>query len=243
MAWDSVLWLVVVVLVAVIVQWFERTSGGRRSLERQLAAMREEYEAKLRQMHEQVEFLLERLRLDGIRINELEKRLASGAEVDRRSLVVAVASGVDGWMDLALLRSLPISITRLVGATKVKLKRHLDRARSYGRPVAHLHIGAHSGADGIALDDGLADADWLSQHLMGVQVLLLAGCNGDELGDWLASVPYVVTMRESVPADDAALFSKLFWSEIVTGSNPDEALSSALLKAPAGMGEYVEHHW
>lgn len=235
---DSLSWLVVgLLVVAFAALWMER-----RALKQQIAVMREECDAKIRQMREQVDFLLDKLRQDGVRINELERRLTGGHGGDQ-ALLVAVASGVDGWMDLALLRSLPVSITRLVGVTKVKLKRYLDRARSYGRPVAHLHIGAHSGAQGIVLDDGVADADWLSQHLAGVQVLLLAGCNGDELGDWLGVVPYVVTLREEVNADDAALFSKLFWSEVVGGANPDEALSSALLKAPAGMGEYVEHHW
>lgn len=236
---SGVLWVVVPLLLAfAVVMTLERGS-----LKRQIAVMRDECDVKIRQMREQVDFLLDKLKQDGVRIAELERRLVGGAVEQRRTLLVAVASGVDGWMDLALLRSLPISITRLVGVTKTKLKKYLDRARGYDRPVVHLHIGAHSSADGIVFDDGVADADWLSQHLQGVQVLVLAGCNGDELGDWLGVVPYVVTIREAEPADDAASFAKLFWTEIVGGASPDDALSVALQRAPAGMGEYVEHHW
>ena len=88
---------------------------GRGSLKRQIAVMRDECDVKIRQMREQVDFLLDKLKQDGVRIAELERRLVGGAVEQRRTLLVAVASGVDGWMDLALLRSLPISITRLVG--------------------------------------------------------------------------------------------------------------------------------
>lgn len=56
----------------------------------------------------------------------------------------------------------------------------------------------HANHAAIALADGAVDGDWLSERLLGVQVLLLAGCHGDRLGDWLGVMPHVVTLDEAM---------------------------------------------
>ena len=91
----------------------------------------------------------------------------------------------------------------------------------------------------IVLDDGVADADWLESAFGGGRCCCWRGVMGMSWG--LAGCGAVCgdVAREVNADDDAALFSKLFWSEVVGGANPDEALSSALLKAPAGMGSML----
>lgn len=181
---------------------------------------------------------------------QIEKMQAQlpGAEqfrLERKSLLVALAKDVAGWMDLAAARSSPValSISRINAVTKAKLKRYIDRGRMYNRPVELLHIGAHASKDGVLFGDGLADASWMSEHLAGVKVLLIASCSADLLGDWLGVVPYVVTLTEDVTDEDAAMFSRSFWSEIGAGRDPETALANSLQRAPSGMSEYVERHW
>ena len=94
---DSLSWLVVgLLVVAFAALWMER-----RALKQQIAVMREECDAKIRQMREQVDFLLDKLRQDGVRINELERRLTGGH--GGSGAVGGGGQWVDGWMDPALL--------------------------------------------------------------------------------------------------------------------------------------------
>ena len=251
----SLIYTVGIVLVVIVaVRFVERQINGHYSVnvsscEEQIAAMRAEYELEIAKLRERVDFLLAELQRSGIRIAELKKKITEKTSnvfrLERKSLLVALASDVAGWMDLAATRAQPVGLTvsRINGVTKARLKRYIDRGRMYNRPVELLHIGAHAGANGIRFDDEIADDDWLSEHLAGVRVLLIAGCSADTLGDWLGVVPYVVTMAEDVADDDAAKFARAFWAEIGAGNDPDTALNAAFVRAPSGMEEYVERHW
>lgn len=251
----SLIYTVGIVLVVIVtVRFVERQISGHYSVnvsscEEQIAAMRAEYEMEIAKLREQVDFLVAELQRSGIRIAELEKKISEKVSnvfsIERKALLVVTASDVTGWMDLAAARSQPVGLTvsRINGVTREKLKRYVDRGRMYNRPIELLHIGAHANEDGIKFDDGVADADWLSEHLAGVRVLLIAGCSADALGDWLGVVPYVVTMAETVRGDDAAKFARAFWAEIGAGNDPSASLDAAFLRAPSGMEEYVERHW
>lgn len=251
----SLIYTVGIVLVVIVaVRFVERQINGHYSVnvsscEEQIAAMRAEYELEISKLRERVDFLVTELQRSGIRIAELEKKIiekTSGVfSIERKALLVVTASDVAGWMDLAAARAQPVGLTvsRVNGVTREKLKRYIDRGRMYNRPIELLHIGAHAGENGIKFDDGVADANWLSEHLAGVKVLLIAGCSADMLGDWLGVVPFVITLAEDVVDADAALFARAFWAEIGSGKDPDGALAAALDRAPAGMEEYVERHW
>lgn len=132
---------------------------------------------------------------------------------------------------------------RIRRATKAKVIAHIDRARLHGRPYDLVHVAAHMGAQGVLLSDGLADGAWLSERLQGAQVTLLAGCEGDAVGDWLGGVRYPITIAEAVSHEDASRFTQAFWTAIGIGLHPEAALAEALERAPAGLGEYVERHW
>jgi hypothetical protein len=168
-------------------------------------------------------------------------------KVPPSQMLVAIASDADLKVDLTSLRAVRtntgMEFTRIEDVTLEKLKRYLDRARINGRPYKRLHLAVHAGPEGIMMGNVLVNAVVLSEILQGIEVLLLAGCEGDVIGDYLGVVPYVITMTNKVSHTDAALFTRAFWEEIGGGREPSEALDYALDRAPSGMGEFVERHW
>jgi hypothetical protein len=148
--------------------------------------------------------------------------------------------------DLAQLRRVQsqtnIRISRLLPVSKASLERTIERHRSAGNPVRLLHLAVHSGPNGLQFSDGIATGVWLSQHLAGVEIAVLAGCEGDQVADLLGVVPAVVSMREVVENREASIFSGAFWLAVGQGLDANEAFERALQRAPASVGEFVELH-
>lgn len=254
---------VIVALSAVIVMRYIESHTGFRlgpafrsqreiELEHEVQLLREKVQLLEQQYRQAVEREVQAHReLDDLRDemrslrSEIARDRGAAFALRRRTLLVAMRSGNKFWMDLAALRGspVPLNVIRLNGVTKEKLKRYLDRGRLNGSPIELLHIAVHADEQGLEFDDGVTDANWLSEHLKGVKVLLLAGCNTDVIGDWLGVVPYVITLTEQVSDEDAAMLGQALWTELAMGAEPDVALEQALQRAPAGMSEYVERHW
>ena len=185
-----------------------------------------------------------------LRIRDLERGATFDAtpssSEQRRVLLVGV--GDDGMLqeDLAQLRRVQaqtnIRISRLLPVSKASLERTIERHRAAGNPVKLLHLAVHSGPAGLQFSDGLASGMWLSQQLAGVEIAVLAGCDGDQVADLLGVVPAVVSMRESVENRDASIFSGAFWLAVGQGMDANEAFERALQRAPAVVGEFVELH-
>lgn len=150
-------------------------------------------------------------------------------------------------VDLAMLRGVRaktgLAFHSLRRATRASLARSLRRARAVGRPVCFLHLACHATAAGVEFADGLADGAWLSARLEGVDVLVIASCHGDEVGDWLRVVPHVVTFDDELPHAGAGQFTFAFWSAIAHGVHPGDALEQALHSCSAETAEYVVRHW
>jgi hypothetical protein len=150
-------------------------------------------------------------------------------------------------IDIAALRTAKadagLDFQRLEHATRDDLDAYLRRERSHGRPVRYVHIASHAGSAGIQFADGLADGAWLSAMLQGVQVLVLAGCKSDRIGDWLSVVPHVVSLADKISHQDAAILTQHFWSGIARGLKPDEALDGALARCSPVVSEFVVRHW
>ena len=125
-------------------------------------------------------------------------------------------------------------------ATKALLKQLLDRYRVNRRPIENVHLAVHSGAEGMLFRDDIVTSEWLSDNLKSVKVLVINGCNSDALGDWLGVVPVVVTMREEIGHDDAALFARLFWVAVASGLSPEDAYYQARDRSPQSVSEFVE---
>jgi len=164
----------------------------------------------------------------------------------RRVLLVGIGDDAMLQEDLAQLRRVQsqtnIRISRLLPVSKASLERTIERHRAAGNPVRLLHLSVHSGPQGLLFSDGIADGMWLSQHLAGVEIAVLAGCSNDAVADMLRVVPAVVSMREDVNNHDASLFSGAFWLAVGQGMDANEAFERALQRAPALVGEFVELH-
>ena len=169
-------------------------------------------------------------------------------DVSRRRLLIAAIGGKekDLTLDLASLRAVQmetgLEFERILEATPEKLKKTLDRSRM-NRNLTYLHMAVLSGKEGYMLGGEVVEAEWLSEVLGGVLVLLVTGSESDWVGDFLGVVPYVVTMSDQVNSRDATQFSRIFWSEIGRGMGPIKALETALDRAPSVMREYVVRHW
>jgi hypothetical protein len=150
-------------------------------------------------------------------------------------------------IDIAALRATKadtaLDFHRIENATRDDLDAYLRRERSHGRPVKYVHIASHADSAGIQFADGLADGAWLSAMLQGVQVLVLAGCRSDRVGDWLSVVPHVVSLADRISHQDAAILTQHFWSEIARGVKPGEALDAALRRCSPVVSEFVVRHW
>lgn len=149
--------------------------------------------------------------------------------------------------DLASLRAVEretgMEFRRVKSATLGKMKQYLDRARINGRPFDKVHMSVHAGADGLHFADKVVSGEELSEVLIGVKILLIAGCESSITGDFMGAVPFVITITEEVNSNDATLFARAFWTQIGKKKEPPEALNIALDLAPTGMSEYVENHW
>ena len=162
-------------------------------------------------------------------------------------LLVVIGPDAALRIDLAALRTVKrltgLAFHRLLSASADDLDTYLRRERAKGRPVTYLHMAVQAGPAGVDLVGGAVDGDWLSEQLMGVQVLLLAGCQSDRIGDWLGVVPYVVTLNEAIGHNDAAVLCEHFWTGIGRGEGPTAALDAALAACAPVVEEYVVRHW
>ena len=187
-------------------------------------------------------------------LRERIRQLERGAIVDnpntpterRRVLLVGIGDDAMLQEDLAQLRRVQsqtnIRISRLMPVSRASLERTIERHRAAGTPVKLLHLAVHSGPQGLLFEDGIADGLWLSQHLAGIDIAMLAGCSNDTVADLLRVVPAVVSMREDVDNRDAAIFAGAFWLAVGLGMDANEAFERALQRAPAVVGEFVELH-
>lgn len=185
------------------------------------------------------------------RVRQLEHGATAGGWTDtppqrQRRSVLAVGIGQDQGLeqDLAALRGVcGVQLAVLRDVSKASLEALLERHRANGFPVRYLHLAVHAGQDGLALADGLADGLWLSRHLDGVEVLVIAGCESDRVGDLLSVVRHPITMRAEIEHRDAAIFTRAFWTEVGAGAPVDAALEEALRRSPSEVREMVEAHW
>lgn len=181
------------------------------------------------------------------RIMQLESAAVAkpASPARRRRDLLAVALGTDTTLevDVAALRGVAaFQLAVLADAKRADLEALLERHRAAGNPVRFLHLGMHANHQGVAFADGLADGSWLSRNLAGVEVLVLAGCESDRVGDWLSVVPAVVSMRSRIDNRDASIFSRAFWTAIGQGQDVQAALDWALERSPSDVGEMVDLH-
>jgi hypothetical protein len=238
-------WIVALLIVALIFCWLVALTvlywrSGSAQLQIEIVKLRKanhELEARVR-------WLLGELTQAKAQI----VALAAGQQPSglRRHLLVGIASGQGFTLDLTVFRKVwegdGLHWQRLMPLTSEGLKTRLDRRRRSGNAYKYLHLACHGGKHGLQFDDGLVTGEWLSEHLKGVQVLLIAACEADMVADWVGVVPYVVSMTEKVEHPDAAAFAETFWSAISKGLDPEAAFYQALDLCPPNVAEFAELH-
>ena len=93
----------------------------------------------------------------------------------------------------------------------------------------------------MEFDDGIASPQWLSENVQGAEVVVIAGCQSDTVGDYLGVATAVITMLEEVRNDDAARFTEAFWTQIGEKMQPEDAFYKAIEIVPQ-VSEFAEYH-
>lgn len=228
-----------------------KAKGEIVDLRKQIKILISQYEdavgkyAVLKKEHDQAKRELEVMREE---LDQLQREtLAKSAAFHNRLLIAAVGSKEASLaLDLASLRAVRadtgLQFLRIPEATPEKLKDALDQSRMM-QSTTYLHLSIKSDEEGYQLTNQIVDANWLSENLEGVIILVVNGSNSTRIGHSLGVVPYVITMSDEVPHRDASQFARAFWTEIGKGIGPTLALKRALDRSPANMQEYVVRHW
>lgn len=178
--------------------------------------------------------------------DEATLKMAQPAQLPCSHLLVVLGPDPDLQLDLVAFRRIRahahLRFTRLINVTSAHFEHYLERARMAKEPVRYLHLSVHTSGNEIQLADTHVTGAWLSERLFGVQILLLAGCRGDLIGDLLGVVPYVVTVMEEIDHHQAMLLTEGFWSEIAEGIEPRQAFENALDRCPPLISEFAQLH-
>lgn len=253
----TILALLIALGVAGLSIWREQQRPQLLTREKQLEQRAEQLEATVQTLltdrnnaQRQIDLLRKELEDAKTRILQLEAELARYVVKPGASAagMILAAIGTDPALqaDLAALRKVQqrtgLRMSRLLPVTMANLERTLDRHRKNGETIRNLHLGVHAGPEGLLFGDGLATGKWLSEHLAGVEVMVIAGCESDAPGDWVSVVPAVVSMREKISHQESSIFTELFWQAIGEGLPAETAFERALDRCPPAVAEFAELH-
>lgn len=224
--------------------WSHKESDWKRT--------EKELRDEVTELRAQVEMLIRQLTDAFKRIRDLEKQVAEGKPApapspiyDPPALLVAIGPDAKLQVDLAALRAVTaatgLRFSRLLPVTFDSFRRTLQRRREAGHPIKYVHLSVHAGPDGVQFCERTVSGLELSGVVQDVQVLLLAGCEADEVGDLLGVVPAVVTLREEITHEDASSLTHIFWQAIGEGLGAEGAMARVDERCPA-VAEYVEFH-
>lgn len=119
-------------------------------------------------------------------------------------------------------------------ATRDAVEGEMQRRREDGTEYLWILVSAHGTREGIALEDGLAPPHWWSRAIDAkTKLLVLANCDGPEVGDALAGiVERVIVMYGDIATDDAAAFVLSLFRSLWTGAAIDDAYWFARQQVP-----------
>lgn len=255
MSQEVVIALLVAVVAFVVLRWaearfYQRTDNDHALCEQQIAHLtleieqqRQRYEQRIRELEQRVDFLVSELQRAGIQIKELERKTSVPAAPDQRtapeqslSKPMLMICGADATMcdlDRRAIRRAGIPFQRLYHGTKAAVADELRRRRQDNTLYPWIHITAHAGAQGIALEDGIAPPSWWHEHLDGIEVVFLAACETSTVADDLAGlVGAVVFVQEPIENRDASDFTYAFWRRMREHGNARLAYQQAITEAP-----------
>jgi hypothetical protein len=197
---------------------------------------------------ERIEHLEQKLIEATARIQLLEQELLQYRAVDPgntkrppKPLLLVQCNRLFGEDDALAVRRTGIVFHRLKNCTGADFDRHLQAMRQDGTTPWWVQISAHMGPTGIEFTDGIKSVTWLSQRIRGLRILVLAGCENEEVAAQLSSnqlAKHVVAIYETIETQNAQDFTYAFWREIADGSEPPDAFAAALNECPQ-VSEFV----
>lgn len=203
----------------------------------------EELRASLLKMQTELTDTTRQLAEAQARIRVLEARQTSQNLLEKRPakpLLLVMCNRLFGEDDALAIRRTGIPFHRLKDATALDFDRYLQACRQDGTTPWWIQISAHMGADGVQFADGVKTATWLSQRIRGVRLLVMAGCdNEDVAGQLVGLAQHVVVIYEAIDTTNAQDFSYALWSRIATGADPIDAFAGALAECPQ-VSEFVQ---
>ncbi len=183
------------------------------------------------------------LEVANIEIGRLRAALGVETLPDKRPakpLLLAQCNKIFGEDDAIAIRRVGIPFQRLQNCTSSDLDRYLQAGRQDRQTPWWLQISAHMGPTGIQFADGVKSTSWLSQRIRGIRVLVLAGCENEEVGSQLVGLArHVILVYESIDSQSAQDFSFAFWREIGDGTDPPDAFARALDECPQ-VSEFIQ---
>lgn len=260
---DFIVWAVVTIVAAISIYslWRQRSHVPPETHEARLNRRVEDLESTVkilladnREDKIKIDALEKKLDIANDRIRDLEARLLryepskpvddpEFAVRDRRPakpLLLCQCNKLFGEDDALAIRRVGIPFQRLQECTGEKFDRYLQAARQDGTTPWWLQISAHMGAEGIMFADGVKSATWLSQRIRGIRILLLAGCENEEVAAQLVGLAkHVVIVYETIESQNAQDFSFSFWREIAGKAEPPDAFARALQDCPQ-VSEFVQ---
>lgn len=258
--WSSV----VVGVLALVLALVKRGGSGQEELQKQIESLQKELgEVKTREQAQQtyVQQLLDRIiaaeqenkeiRSELESLKRERERLLALIEVQRKDghdhILVVTGPDPDLQRDLSAFHRVQtttgLRYARMSDATTRGFERYTERWRMQRHPVKYVHLALHMASDGAEFKDKVVTGLWLSEQLRDCKILVLDGCDSEDLGDLIRAVEVVISMRHSVENHDAALWAEAFWEEIGLGADPQQAYWSALSRVPTAVREHVEIHF
>lgn len=158
-------------------------------------------------------------------------------------LLAIVGSGDATRDDLSALRQSGVDVLLSHPPTLAAFEKRLNHLRSLGRLPKGLHFSLHSGPDGINFEDQLATIEWLSDNISGINVIVISGCEGSEIGMSLCTVDQrIVTVQHRIEAQHASLLTRVFWTEVAKGKSVTAAFRETRRRLPPFVSELIELH-
>lgn len=201
--------------------------------------------------YDQQQQIIEYLQNQVILLNNKVAQLESSSPVDKKKnpssndyyLLAVVGNDAATREDLNALRQAGVDVVLSYPPTLESFERRLNNLRATDRLPRGIHFGLHAGSNGIEFEDKVATIEWLTENLSGIEVILIAGCSGSEIGFQLATRRQrVITVQHEIDSDHAALLTRVFWEQIASGKNIGMAFSEAKRRLPLGVTELMELH-
>lgn len=211
----------------------------RATHRKETESLRREHERKLTSQHHElqkrIDWLLGQIQEERAKIKMLEQRIdGAGASLSMAKPLLMICGGISTFCttDRMAIHSTGLPFHRIIEATKQKIDDEFRRRRADNTLYKWVHISGHAGADGVLLADGVANAEWWNEILVGVQVLFLAACESVAIADALAGMMTVISTTEEIEDKHAADFTYIFWRQMKEHGSPGRAYQEASLAVP-----------